>query len=197
MENDKEIQSYKRIMTAGYIVVIVGAAILLALTVWDGVRTGVTTVRPVACAVFALGEDDLVRVLARVDALGAFLGTDDGANLLVAYKRAANILKIEEKKDAQSYDQQPYSEGKPEQDEEVTLLAALQDLQGQVDKHLGAENFTAAMSEMAKLRGPLDAFFDKVTVNSDDAETRAERLRLLSKIRTVMGAVADFSKIEG
>ncbi|MBC8270332.1 MAG: glycine--tRNA ligase subunit beta [Rhodospirillaceae bacterium] len=148
-------------------------------------------------AVFALGEDDLVRVLARVEALGAFLGTDDGANLLVAYKRAANILKIEEKKDAQSYDQQPYSEGKPEQDEEVTLLAALQDLQGQVDKHLGAENFTAAMSEMAKLRGPLDAFFDKVTVNSDDAETRAERLRLLSKIRTVMGAVADFSKIEG
>ena len=148
-------------------------------------------------AVFALGEDDLVRVLARVEALGAFLGSDDGANLLVAYKRAANILKIEEKKDAQSYDQQPYSESKPEQDEEATLLAALLACEGEVEKHLEAEDFTAAMSNMATLRKPLDAFFDRVKVNSDDREIRCERLRLLSKIRTVMGAVADFSKIEG
>ena len=75
-------------------------------------------------AVFALGEDDLLRVLARVDALGAFLGSDDGANLLIAYKRAANILKIEEKKDGQSYDREPYRAGQPEQAEEVALLAA-------------------------------------------------------------------------
>lgn len=148
-------------------------------------------------AVFALGEDDLVRVLARVDALGEFLGSDDGANLLVAYKRAANILKIEEKKDGQSYDEQPYQKSKPEQGEEAALLAALDDMEGTVETHLAAEDFTAAMSDMAKLRGPLDAFFDKVTVNSDNAETRAERLRLLAKIRSVMGAVADFSKIEG
>lgn len=148
-------------------------------------------------AVFALGEDDLVRVLARVDALGEFLGSEDGANLLVAYKRAANILKIEEKKDARSYDQQPYATAKPDQPEEAALLAALLRVEQDVAKHLEGENFTAAMSEMAKLRPPLDAFFDEVTVNCDDLETRAERLRLLSKIRTVMGAVADFSKIEG
>ena len=148
-------------------------------------------------AVFALGEDDLLRVLARVDALGAFLGTDDGANLLVAYKRAANILKIEEKKDGQSYDREPYRAGQPEQAEEMALLEALRACEGLVEKHLEGEDFTAAMSEMAKLRVPLDAFFEQVTVNSDDIEIRGERLRLLSKIRTVMGAVADFSKIEG
>jgi len=148
-------------------------------------------------AVFALGEDDLVRILVRVDALGGFLGTDDGANLLVAYKRAANILKIEEKKDGQSYGQEPYSVAQPEQSEEVSLLAALQDLQGKVEKHLEGEDFTAAMLEMAKLRGPLDAFFEHVTVNSDDLQIRGERLRMLSKIRAVMGSVADFSKVEG
>jgi glycyl-tRNA synthetase beta chain len=149
-------------------------------------------------AVFSLkGEDDLVRVLARVDALGSFLETDDGANLLVAYKRAANILTIEEKKDGRSYDQQPYSEGKPEQAEETALLAALQGMEGKVERHLEIEDFTAAMAEMAKLRSSLDAFFDEVTVNCEDGETRAERLRMLSKIRSVMGTVADFSKIEG
>ncbi|MBC8445235.1 MAG: glycine--tRNA ligase subunit beta [Rhodospirillaceae bacterium] len=148
-------------------------------------------------AVFALGEDDLVRVLSRVDALGDFIASDDGANLLVAYKRAANILKIEEKKDGRSYDQEPDGERKAEQDEEAALLAALLTVQTDVGKHLESEDFSAAMSEMAKLRGPLDAFFDEVTVNSDDKETRQYRLQLLSKIRSVMGAVADFSKVEG
>ena len=148
-------------------------------------------------AVFSLGEDDLVRVLARVEALGGFLGSDDGANLLVAYKRAANILRIEEKKDGQSYGQEPDRAHKPEQDEEATLLEALLTVETDVEKHLAGENFIAAMSEMAKLRQPLDAFFDKVTVNSDDAETRVYRLRLLAKIRSVMGAAADFSKVEG
>ncbi len=148
-------------------------------------------------AVFALGEDDLVRVLARVEALGGFLAGDDGANLLVAYKRAANILRIEEKKDGCSYDREPDEDHTPEQDEEATLLAALKDVAAAVDGHLAGEDFIAAMSEMAKLRQPLDAFFDRVTVNSDKAETRAYRLCLLAKIRSVMGAVADFSKVEG
>lgn len=148
-------------------------------------------------AVFALGEDDLVRVLARVEALSEFLKSDDGSNLLVAYKRAANILKIEEKKDGQSYDQEPDQNRPDQQAEEATLLDALLGVEKDVDQHLESEEFTAAMSEMAKLRSPLDAFFDEVTVNSDDAETRQQRLRLLSKIRSVMGAVADFSKVEG
>ncbi len=148
-------------------------------------------------AVFALGEDDLVRVLARVDALSDFLGSDDGANLLIAFKRSVNILKIEEKKDGQSYNQEPDSERKVEQDEEANLLAALLKTEQDVEKHLQGEDFTAAMFEMAKLRAPLDAFFDEVMVNSDDKETRQYRLQLLSKIRTVMGAVADFSKVEG
>jgi glycyl-tRNA synthetase beta chain len=148
-------------------------------------------------AVFALGEDDLVRILARVEALGDFVTSDDGANVLVAYKRAANILKIEEKKDGQSYDQEPDSTRKADQDEEAALLAALLSVEKDVEAHLAGEDFTAAMSEMAKLRRPLDAFFDEVTVNSDDAQTRQYRLQLLSKIRMVMGAVADFSKIEG
>lgn len=148
-------------------------------------------------AVFALGEDDLVRVLARVSALSEFLESDDGANLLVAYKRAANILKIEEKKDGQSYNQELDPAKKAEQVEETALLEALLAVEKDVEKHLEGEDFTAAMSEMAKLREPLDAFFDAVTVNSDNAETRQQRLRLLSKIRSVMGAVADFSKVEG
>ncbi len=148
-------------------------------------------------AVFALGEDDLVRVLARVDALSEFLTSDDGANLLVAYKRAANILKIEEKKDGRNYDQEPDHERAVEQDEEAALLAALLAVEKDVGEHLKSENFTAAMSEMAKLRASLDAFFDEVTVNTEDKNTRQHRLQMLSKIRTVMGAVADFSKVEG
>lgn len=148
-------------------------------------------------AVFALGEDDLVRVLARVDALSEFLTSDDGANLLVAYKRAANILKIEEKKNGQSYDQEPDQNRNVEQGEEAALLAALVAVETDVGKHLEGEDFTAAMTQMAKLRVPLDAFFDEVTVNSDDKDARQYRLQLLSKIRSVMGAVADFSKVEG
>jgi len=145
-------------------------------------------------AVFALGEDDLVRVLMRVEALGDFVQSDDGANLLTAYKRAANILKIEEKKDGRSYDGEA-AEG--QQPEEKALLAALTAADAACAKALGGEDFAAAMTALANLRGPVDDFFDRVTVNCDEADLRENRLKLLSGIRAVMGSVADFSKIEG
>ncbi|MGH7249120.1 MAG: DALR anticodon-binding domain-containing protein, partial [Pseudomonadota bacterium] len=148
-------------------------------------------------AVFALGdEDDLVRLLARVDALAAFLKAEDGANLLVAYRRAANILRIEEKKDGRSYS------GVPRPDllqaaEERTLDKALHQAAMSSATALRAEDFAAAMRALAALRAPVDQFFDKVTVNTDDKELRENRLRLLSQIRDTLNHMADFSQIEG
>lgn len=148
-------------------------------------------------AVFALGdEDDLVRLLARVEALDKFVASEDGANLLTAFRRANNIVEIEEKKDKASYDGdvQP---GLLVQDEEKALsdeLTIFSDSAGELEE---SENYTAIMTEMAKLRPTVDAFFDQVTVNSDDADQRANRLRLLSRIRTTMGQIADFTLIEG
>ncbi|MDJ0937334.1 MAG: glycine--tRNA ligase subunit beta, partial [Kiloniellales bacterium] len=148
-------------------------------------------------AVFALGgEDDLVRLLARVKALEGFLGSDDGANLLVAYRRAANIVRIEQKKDKTTYN------GGAEasilaQDEEKSLFAALNQASETAGAALSEEDFTGAMAALAGLRRPVDAFFDHVTVNSDDAALRENRLRLLSAIGGTLGRVADFSKIEG
>ena len=148
-------------------------------------------------AVFALGdEDDLVRLLARVEALKGFLETDDGANLLAASKRAGNILRIEEKKDSQSY------EGTADPalfslDEEKALQEALADVGAKNKSLLEAEDYVAVMGNLSALRGPVDAFFDKVTVNSDKAEERMNRLKLLSQIRSALGEVADFSEIEG
>jgi glycyl-tRNA synthetase beta chain len=148
-------------------------------------------------AVFALGgEDDLVRLLARVDALGAFLKSDDGANLLIAYRRASNIVAIEEKKDKTRYDGAVH-EAELSQPEEVTLAKALAETQAGMELLLKREDFAGAMKVMALLRKPVDAFFDKVTVNAPEANLRANRLRLLSRIRATLGAVADFSKIEG
>jgi len=148
-------------------------------------------------AVFALGgEDDLVRLLARVDALAAFLETEDGSNLLAASKRAGNILKIEEKKDKTSYDG-AVDAGLLAQDEEKALATRLNDVIGKTGESVGNEDFAAAMGHMAALRAPVDAFFDKVTVNADEAEVRANRLKMLSSIRSALGEVADFSKIEG
>ena len=148
-------------------------------------------------AVFAVGhEDDLVRLLARVDALAAFLASEDGANLLTAYRRAANIVRIEEKKDAASYvgviDRKRLIEP-----EEVELLARLDDSDERSVTALGREDFAAAMSALAALRRPGDEFFSKVTVNCEDAALRTNRLRLLSRIRDTMNRVADFSLIEG
>jgi glycyl-tRNA synthetase beta chain len=146
-------------------------------------------------AVFALGnEDDLVRLVRRVEALQAFLKTDDGSNLLTGYRRAANILRIEEKKDGKPY------RGVPDglrQEEEQELQAALVRTKVGAAKALSREDFAGAMSALADLRVPVDRFFDKVTVNTDDKLLRENRLKLLSQIVETAHQVADFSKIEG
>jgi glycyl-tRNA synthetase beta chain len=148
-------------------------------------------------AVFALGdEDDLVRLVRRVEALQTFLKTDDGANLLVGYRRAANILKIEEKKDKREYSDAPDT-GALAQAEEKALHSALLAAQESVSKLVGKEDFAGAMGEMAKLRAPVDRFFDKVTVNTDDKKLRENRLKLLAQIVATAHQVADFSKVEG
>ncbi|MDZ4370240.1 MAG: glycine--tRNA ligase subunit beta [Phenylobacterium sp.] len=146
-------------------------------------------------AIFALGDDDLVRVVARVNALDAFLKTDDGANLLAGYKRAVNILRAEEKKG-------PLPTGAPVRmassaAEEVALIAAVSDLEAVLDTALDSEDFAGAMRALSGLRAPVDAFFDKVLVNSEVPEERENRLRLLAKVRDAMGQVADFSQVTG
>ncbi|MGO8867290.1 MAG: glycine--tRNA ligase subunit beta [Alphaproteobacteria bacterium] len=148
-------------------------------------------------AVFALGgEDDLLRLLARVDALAKFLASEDGANLLTAYKRASNIVRIEEKKDRVSYDG-GVDTALLRAGEERALLEGLASANNAIQTSIGREDFAGAMAALARLRPPVDAFFDKVTVNCDDSTLRANRLKLLARIRTALGGVADFSKIEG
>ena len=147
-------------------------------------------------AVFALGnEDDLVRLLARVDALSGFLATDDGANLLAAYKRAANIVAIEEKKDGAVFDGDIAAD-RLAQDEERALVDGLSESGATANTAIGEERYVDAMEAMSTLRKPVDLFFDKVTVNADDADIRANRLRLLSQFRSTLGQIADFSRIE-
>jgi glycyl-tRNA synthetase beta chain len=148
-------------------------------------------------AVFALGgEDDLVRLLARVAALDAFLRTDDGGNLLVASRRASNIVRIEEKKDGRSYDDAP-DPALLKLPEEKALFARLGEVRHLAAAALRHEEFETAMQALATLRRPVDDFFDKVTVNAPEKELRANRLRLLAEIRGTLGRVADFSRIEG
>ncbi len=148
-------------------------------------------------SVFALGgEDDLVRLLARVDALIEFLVTEDGENLLTAYRRAANILKIEEKKDRRTFDGEVQRD-KLAQAEETNLHVALCDSGPAIAHAITNEDFAAAMTMVAALRAPVDSFFDHVTVNVDDAPLRENRLKLLNQIRSALDGVADFSKIEG
>lgn len=148
-------------------------------------------------AVFALGgEDDLVRLVARVKALQEFLATDNGKNLLVAYGRAANILRAEEKKDKTSY-AGAVDAALLREPQEQAVAQAVDAILPRLDKALQAEDFAGAMAALAELRGPLDAFFDKVTVNAEDKALRANRLNLLNRIRSAMDRVADFSKIEG
>jgi glycyl-tRNA synthetase beta chain len=152
-------------------------------------------------AVFALeGQDDLLLIVRRVAALGKFLDTDDGKNLLAGFKRATNIIRIEEKKDARDY------VGRPDpqfyrQDEEWALSRAIDAAKEEASTAIAREDFAAAMRAMAKLRPHVDAFFDKVTVNvadgSDRQKLRENRLKLLNEIREATRAVADFSRIEG
>ncbi len=148
-------------------------------------------------AVFSLGnEDDLVRLVARVEALQSFLKTDEGANLLAGYKRAANILKAEEKKDKTTFDGEPDA-GLLVLPEEKSLGEALSLASKSIADDVAAEKFVEAMGVMAKLRAPVDAFFDKVKVNDDDPKVRQNRLKLLARLRATLHQVADFSKIEG
>jgi glycyl-tRNA synthetase beta chain len=148
-------------------------------------------------AVFALGgQDDLLMVVRRVEALAKFLDTDDGKNLLAGTKRASNILSIEEKKDKRSFDGAP-DVSLYKLDEEKVLAKAIDQVKSEAGSAVAKEDFAAAMSAMAKLRPAVDAFFDKVKVNDDEPNVRENRLKLLNEIRAATRAVADFSKIEG
>jgi glycyl-tRNA synthetase beta chain len=148
-------------------------------------------------AVFSLGgQDDLLLVVRRVEALGKFLDTDDGKNLLAGTKRASNILSIEEKKDKRTFDGAPDA-GLYRLPEEKALAKVIDQAKSEAGAAVQREDFATAMSAMAKLRPAVDAFFDKVKVNDDEPKVRENRLKLLNEIRAATRAVADFSKIEG
>ncbi|MEK9595639.1 MAG: glycine--tRNA ligase subunit beta [Rhodospirillaceae bacterium] len=148
-------------------------------------------------AVFALGgEDDLVRLLARVEALSRFVASDDGENLLIAFRRASNIVAAEEKKAGDSFTGAVDPSHLTETTEKA-LHQALSAADTALTAALKDEDFAAAMLALAALRAPLDAFFENVIVNADDPTLRINRLRLLTHIRSAMGKVADFGEIEG
>ena len=149
-------------------------------------------------AVFALpGQDDLLAAVRRVEALGRFLESEDGVNLLAGYRRAANILRAEEKKDGAGAFDAPYKSEEAILPEERALAAALAQAEGAAATAVAGEDFEAAMRALASLRAPVDLFFDKVTVNADDPALRLNRLRLLSALRRTTLTVADFSKVGG
>jgi len=144
-------------------------------------------------------QDDLLMIVKRVEALDAFLSTDDGTNLLAGFRRAANILKAEEKKDGKSYNEAidlHLIKAKGEMEEKV--LAEVLDVAARhASEHVAREDFAGAMKALAELRPAVDAFFDKILVNAEDKELRANRLRLLASFREATRAVADFSAIAG
>ncbi len=146
-------------------------------------------------AVFALGDDDLMRIVARVEALSAFLATENGANLLAGYKRATNILRAEEKKSG--WKNAPSYLRDAEPPEETKLRRSLQERELYIRGAIQDERFGEAMKGLAELRGPVDAFFEKVLVNSDIPEERENRLNLLAEVRGLMDQVADFSLVAG
>lgn len=151
----------------------------------------------IVAAVLGRGVDgDLVRVLSLAEALETFLASEDGANLRTAHARAVNILRIEERKDGRSHDDAPDA-ALFAAAEEQALAAALDAVEPTLARELAEERFAEAMATLAALRAPLDAFFDRVTVNDPDSALRANRLRLLSRVRRAMARVADFSKLEG
>ncbi len=138
-------------------------------------------------------EDDLVRLIARIKALANFLGTDDGSNLLVAYRRASNIVAIE----SGGWKRGEINPSLLRQPEEKTLTDRLAEIGALARRALEQEDFEHAMTGLAALRQPVDEFFEKVTVNTDEPKLRENRLRLLSRIRETIDQVADFSQIEG
>jgi glycyl-tRNA synthetase beta chain len=141
-------------------------------------------------------QDDLLMIVRRVEALGKFLDSDDGKNLLAGYKRATNIIRIEEKKDNREYTGAPDAK-RYQLPEEKALAEAIGVARKEALAAITREDFEAAMRAMARLRPRVDAFFDKVTVNVEDKALRENRLRLLNEIREATRAVADFSRIEG
>jgi glycyl-tRNA synthetase beta chain len=148
-------------------------------------------------AVFALeGQDDLLLIVRRVEVLAQFLDSEDGKNLLAGYRRATNIIRIEEKKDNRHYTGAPQAKLYREA-EEKTLAKVIETAEAEASRAIAKEDFAAAMGAMAKLRPSVDSFFEKVTVNVDDKPLRENRLKLLNQIREATRAVADFSKIEG
>ena len=151
----------------------------------------------IVAAVLGRGADgDLLRVLAAAEALEAFLASEDGANLRTAHARAVNILRIEERKDGRAYDDAP-DPALYASEEERTLAAALDAVEPALSRQLAEEAFAEAMASLAALRAPLDAVFERVTVNAPEAALRANRLRLLGRVRRAMARVADFSMLEG
>lgn len=151
----------------------------------------------VMAAVFeAYHDDDLLRLIRRTDAVAAFLGTTDGADLLTAYRRAVNILRIEERQEPAAFDKL-YDHSLLTEPAEHELAQILDSMASSIEIALKAEDFRNAMAEMARLRGPLDRFFDHVTVNAPRPDLRRNRLRLLAGVRETMNQVADFSRIEG
>jgi glycyl-tRNA synthetase beta chain len=149
-------------------------------------------------AVFALpGQDDLLMIVRRVEALGSLLDGDDGKNLFAGYRRAANILRAEEKKDGDGAFAQAHDASAPALPEEKALAAALAGARAEAAERVASEDFEGAMRALARLRAPVDDFFLKVTVNADEPELRLNRLRLLGELRAAVHTVADFSKIAG
>ncbi|MGJ0395832.1 MAG: glycine--tRNA ligase subunit beta [Methylocystis sp.] len=142
-------------------------------------------------------QDDLLMITRKVEALDTFLATDDGRNLLAGYKRASNILKAEEKKDGPDAYAQRHAPNLRIEPQEHKLAAAIARAREETADHLAKEDFAGAMRALSKLRAPVDAFFDDVTVNADNADLRLNRLRLLAELRRVMMGVADFGKIAG
>ncbi|MFD1695220.1 glycine--tRNA ligase subunit beta [Roseibium aestuarii] len=148
-------------------------------------------------AVLALGgQDDLLMVVKRVEALGAFVASDDGINLAAGYKRAVNILKAEEKKDGAEVTGKPHADHFREP-AEITLASAIDTARSEAADAVKAEDFEAAMTALSRLRAPVDSFFEAILVNADEADIRMNRLRLLAEIRDAVHVVADFSKISG
>ncbi|QTL02325.1 glycine--tRNA ligase subunit beta [Aquabacter sp. L1I39] len=148
-------------------------------------------------AVFALeGQDDLLQIVRRVEALQAFLETDDGKTLLAGYRRAVNILRIEEKKDGARYEG-PAVPAFFVEPQEVALGAAIEEVKAKVRDAIAAEDYAGAMAALARLRAPVDAFFEDVTVNAADGQLRINRLKLLDEIRAATRGIADFDRIEG
>jgi len=176
---------------------LVDAAIAVGQLVYHGAKEELRQASPLSSELFrAYANDVLLLIVRRVEALGKFLDTEDGKNLLAGFKRATNIIRIEEKKDKREYTGAPDPK-LYQQAEEKALAQAIGVAKSDAERAVAAEDFEAAMRAMAKLRPHVDAFFDKVTVNVEDKALRENRLKLLNEIRAATRAVADFSRIEG